>query len=154
MQVLQGGKNFSGGQKQRLTIARAVAQNPEILILDDSASALDYATDAALRKALKDLPMTCVIVSQRANSIMNADKIIVLDDGKAVGIGTHAELLRTCEVYHEICATQYSEEELAEQMRDVQLRGGQICDETLTPAFTNLNFKKFFAAEEKPEQQD
>lgn len=118
MQVLQGGKNFSGGQKQRLTIARAVAQSPEILILDDSASALDYATDAALRKALKDLPMTCVIVSQRANSIMNADKIIVMDDGKAVGMGTHAELLRTCEVYHEICATQYSEEELAEQMAE------------------------------------
>lgn len=152
MQVLQGGKNFSGGQKQRLTIARAVAQDPEILILDDSASALDYATDAALRKALKELPMTCVIVSQRANSIMNADKIIVLDDGKAVGIGTHAELLRICEVYHEICATQYSEEELAEQMRDEQLSDEQMCDESLTPAFTNLNFKKFFADQSKTDQ--
>ena len=115
--VLQGGKNFSGGQKQRLTIARAVAQDPEILILDDSSSALDYATDAALRHALKTLPMTCVIVSQRANSIMHADKIIVLDDGKAVGIGTHSELLKNCSVYYEICATQYSEEELAEQIR-------------------------------------
>ena len=115
--VLQGGKNFSGGQKQRLTIARAVAQDPEILILDDSSSALDYATDAALRHALKTLPMTCVIVSQRANSIMHADKIIVLDDGKAVGIGTHSELLKNCHVYYEICATQYSEEELAEQIR-------------------------------------
>lgn len=113
--VQEGGKNFSGGQKQRLTIARALAQNPEILILDDSSSALDYATDAALRKALRTLPTTCVIISQRANSIMHANKIIVLDDGKAVGIGTHAELLRDCEVYHEICATQYSEEELREQ---------------------------------------
>lgn len=113
--VQEGGKNFSGGQKQRLTIARALAQNPEILILDDSSSALDYATDAALRKALRALPTTCVIISQRANSIMHANKIIVLDDGKAVGIGTHAELLRTCDVYHEICATQYSEEELREQ---------------------------------------
>lgn len=115
-QVLQGGKNFSGGQKQRLTIARAVAQSPEILILDDSASALDYATDAALRHALKELPMTCVIVSQRANSIMHADKIIVMDDGRAVGIGTHTELLKSCAVYYEICATQYSKEELEEQM--------------------------------------
>lgn len=116
--VLQGGKNFSGGQKQRLTIARAVAQDPEILILDDSSSALDYATDAALRHALKQLPMTCVIVSQRANSIMHADKIIVLDDGRAVGIGTHSELLKNCHVYYEICATQYSEEELAEQVSE------------------------------------
>lgn len=116
--VLQGGKNFSGGQKQRLTIARAVAQDPEILILDDSSSALDYATDAALRHALRELPMTCVIVSQRANSIMHADKIIVLDDGRAAGIGTHAELLKNCPVYYDICATQYSEEELAEQMKE------------------------------------
>lgn len=113
--ILQGGKNLSGGQKQRLTIARAVAQSPEILILDDSSSALDYATDANLRKALKTLPMTCVIVSQRANSIRHADKIIVLDDGRAVGIGTHAQLLKTCEVYHEICLTQYTEQELLEQ---------------------------------------
>lgn len=114
--ILQGGKNFSGGQKQRLTIARAFAQSPEIVILDDSSSALDYATDAKLRKAIKELSgVTAVIVSQRANSIMHADKIIVLDDGRAVGIGTHAELLKSCEVYHEICATQYSEEELLEQ---------------------------------------
>lgn len=112
--VLQGGKNFSGGQKQRLTIARAIAQNPEILILDDSSSALDYATDAKLRKALGSLSMSCVIISQRANSILHADKIIVLDDGKAVGIGTHAELLKTCPVYREICLTQYSEEEIRE----------------------------------------
>ncbi len=117
-QILQGGKNFSGGQKQRLAIARAVAQNPEILILDDSSSALDYATDAKLREALKTLPMTCVIISQRANSIRHANKILVLDDGKAVGLGTHAELLRTCEIYREICLTQYTEQELEEQEKE------------------------------------
>ena len=117
--ILQGGKNFSGGQKQRLTIARAFAQSPEIVILDDSSSALDYATDAKLRHAIKELSgVTAVIVSQRANSIMHADKIIVLDDGKAVGTGTHAELLKSCEVYHEICATQYSEEELQQQEKE------------------------------------
>lgn len=124
--ILQGGKNLSGGQKQRLTIARAVAQTPEILILDDSSSALDYATDANLRKALKTLPMTCVIVSQRANSIRHADKIIVLDDGEAVGIGTHAQLLKTCEVYHEICLTQYTEEELLEQENEDGREGGAV----------------------------
>ncbi len=117
-EILQGGKNFSGGQKQRLAIARAVAQNPEILILDDSSSALDYATDAKLREALKTLPMTCVIISQRANSIRHANKILVLDDGKAVGLGTHAELLRTCEIYREICLTQYTEQELEEQEKE------------------------------------
>lgn len=116
--ILAGGKNFSGGQKQRLAIARALAKSPEILILDDSSSALDYATDAKLRKALKKLPMTVVIVSQRANSIRHADKILVLDDGAAVGIGTHAELLRDCEVYREICLTQYTEQELLEQERE------------------------------------
>ena len=114
--ILQGGKNLSGGQKQRLAIARAVAQSPEILILDDSSSALDYATDANLRRAIKQQTgMTTVIVSQRANSIRHADKIICLDDGRAAGIGTHAELLKTCAVYHEICLTQYTEAELLEQ---------------------------------------
>lgn len=113
--ILQGGKNFSGGQKQRLSIARAIARDPQILILDDSSSALDYATDAKLRKALKQLDMTCVIVSQRANSIRHADKIIVLDDGAAAGMGTHAQLLRECDVYREICLTQYTEQELKEQ---------------------------------------
>ncbi len=113
--ILQGGKNFSGGQKQRLSIARAIARDPQILILDDSSSALDYATDAKLRKALKQLDMTCVIVSQRANSIRHADKIIVLDDGEAAGMGTHAQLLRECDVYREICLTQYTEQELKEQ---------------------------------------
>ena len=108
--VEQGGKNFSGGQKQRLTIARALVRKPEILILDDSSSALDYATDAELRKAIRDLEFTTFIVSQRASSVMNADKIIVLDDGEAVGIGTHGELMRSCEVYREIYFSQYEAE--------------------------------------------
>ncbi|MBQ7390581.1 MAG: ABC transporter ATP-binding protein [Clostridia bacterium] len=109
--IEQGGKNLSGGQKQRLTIARALVRRPEILILDDSASALDYATDAALRSAIKDIDgnTTVFIVSQRASSIMHADKIIVLDDGSSVGIGTHEELLSSCPVYREIYATQFSE---------------------------------------------
>ena len=111
--IEQGGKNLSGGQKQRLTIARALVKRPEILILDDSASALDYATDAALRKALRELDgnTTVFIVSQRASSIMHADKIIVLDDGESVGIGTHDELMRSCPVYREIYSTQFSEVE-------------------------------------------
>lgn len=105
--VEQGGKNFSGGQKQRLTIARAVVRNPEILILDDSASALDYATDAALRHAIKGLETTTFIVSQRASSVRDADKIVVMDDGKMVGLGKHEALLETCEVYREIYNSQY-----------------------------------------------
>ena len=102
--VAQGGKNLSGGQKQRLTIARALVMQPEILILDDSASALDYATDAALRKSIKELDsdMTVFIVSQRTASVLHADKIIVLEDGEIAGVGTHAELLETCPVYKEI----------------------------------------------------
>lgn len=103
----QGGKNLSGGQRQRLTIARALVKKPEILILDDSASALDYATDAKLRQALKTLKDTTVfIVSQRTSSIMSADKIIVLDDGKVAGIGTHEQLLENCNVYSEIYYSQ------------------------------------------------
>lgn len=111
--VAQAGRNLSGGQRQRLTIARALVGKPEILILDDSASALDYATDAALRKALRELPgeTTVFIVSQRASSIQHADQIIVLDDGLMVGCGTHAELLRDCEVYQEIYYSQYSKTE-------------------------------------------
>ena len=105
--VEQGGKNFSGGQKQRLTIARALVRNPEILILDDSSSALDYATDAELRKQIKTLQTTTFIVSQRASSVMHADKIIVLDDGKAVGVGKHEQLMQNCEVYREIYFSQY-----------------------------------------------
>lgn len=112
--VLQGGKNFSGGQRQRLTIARALVGEPEILILDDSASALDFATDAKLRRAIaaQTRGMTVFIVSQRAASIKDADQILVLDDGRQVGLGTHRELLETCEVYHEICMSQFSEKEL------------------------------------------
>lgn len=113
--ISQGGKNLSGGQKQRLTIARAVVRQPEILILDDSASALDFATDASLRRAIHESTdgMTVFIVSQRASSIMDSDKIIVMDDGCVAGIGTHRDLLRDCEVYREICQSQLSEEELA-----------------------------------------
>ena len=107
--VMQGGKNFSGGQKQRLTIARALVRKPDILILDDSSSALDYATDAALRQQLRTLDTTTFIVAQRASSVRDADKIIVLDDGKAVGIGTHETLLKTCDVYREIYRSQYGE---------------------------------------------
>ncbi len=113
-EVEQGGRNFSGGQRQRLTIARALVGSPEIVILDDSASALDFATDAALRKALRQFTGTTVfIVSQRTSSIMHADKIIVLDDGHAVGIGTHSELLESCEVYREIYDSQFRKEDKA-----------------------------------------
>lgn len=111
--ISQNGKNLSGGQKQRFAIARALVRKPHILILDDSASALDFATDAKLRKAISEHTddMTVFIVSQRASSIMHADKIVVLDDGKMVGIGTHQELLESCEVYQEICYSQLTEEE-------------------------------------------
>lgn len=110
----QGGKNLSGGQKQRLTIARALVKKPEILIMDDSASALDFATDAALRKAIneKTSGMTVFIVSQRSTTIKNADKIIVLDDGKMVGYGKHDDLYENCEIYREICLSQLSKEEV------------------------------------------
>lgn len=113
--VEQGGKNFSGGQKQRLTIARALAGKPSILILDDSASALDFATDAALRKALREdtKGMTVVMVSQRASTIRYADRILVLDDGGMAGLGTHEELFENCPVYREICLSQLSAEEAA-----------------------------------------
>ena len=104
--VEQGGKNFSGGQRQRLTIARALVRKPEILILDDSFSALDYLTDAQLRKGLSTLQMTTIIVSQRTTSVQNADKILVLDEGKAVGQGTHESLLKECALYREIYESQ------------------------------------------------
>lgn len=112
--VSQNGKNLSGGQRQRLTIARALVRQPEILILDDSASALDYATDAKLRTALRELSgnTTTFIVSQRASTIRHADKILVLDDGEMAGIGTHEELMQGCEVYKEIYYSQYPEERL------------------------------------------
>lgn len=111
--ISQSGNNLSGGQKQRLTIARALIKNSPILILDDSASALDYATDANLRKAIKENTdsQTVIIISQRVNSVKDADRIAVMDDGEIVGIGTHTELIKTCKIYHEIC---YSQEQLGE----------------------------------------
>lgn len=108
--ITQGGHNLSGGQKQRLTIARAVVRNPELLILDDSASALDFATDAALRKAIATLPQTTIIVSQRVSAIMHADKILVLSHGELVGMGKHDELMKTCEIYQQIVTSQMSKE--------------------------------------------
>ena len=113
-EILQGGKNLSGGQKQRLTIARALVRKPQILILDDSSSALDFATDAALRKAIREKTehMTVLMISQRANTVKSADKIVVLDDGKIVGIGKHEELFQGCHVYREICLSQLNEEEV------------------------------------------
>ena len=111
-EIAQGGKNLSGGQRQRLTIARALVRRPSVLILDDSASALDFATDAALRQAIRQLPYhpTVFIVSQRAASLMHADKILVLDDGQIVGMGRHEELLQSCEVYAEIYTSQFRKE--------------------------------------------
>jgi len=110
----QNGKNLSGGQRQRLTIARALVRQPEILIMDDSASALDFATDARLRQAIREntADMTVLIVSQRASSLKAADQIIVMDDGKIAGCGTHEELMASCEVYREICLSQLSKEEV------------------------------------------
>lgn len=112
--ISQGGTNLSGGQRQRLTIARALVGNPEILILDDSSSALDFATDAALRRAIRKETgkMTVFLVSQRASSVRQADKILVLDDGELAGVGTHQQLFESCQVYREICLSQLSEEEV------------------------------------------
>lgn len=112
--ITQGGMNVSGGQKQRISIARAVCRKPEILIFDDSFSALDYKTDQALRQALKQkmAGITTLIVAQRVGTIMDADKIIVLDEGRIVGQGSHRELMETCAVYRKIAESQLSEEEL------------------------------------------
>ena len=119
--IAQEGANVSGGQKQRLAIARALARKPEVLIFDDSFSALDYQTDAALRRALaKELSgVTCLIVAQRIGTIRHADQIVVLDEGRAVGVGRHEELMRTCPVYRQIAMSQLSAEELGEQGRDL-----------------------------------
>jgi ATP-binding cassette, subfamily B, multidrug efflux pump len=113
--IAQGGNNVSGGQKQRLSIARALIGRPEIYIFDDSFSALDFKTDAKLRAALKEETKnsTVIIVAQRVSTVMDADRIIVLDEGQIVGIGTHKELLKSSEVYREIVSSQLSEEELA-----------------------------------------
>ena len=118
-----GGKNFSGGQRQRLTIARALVGNPLILIMDDSASALDFKTDAALRRAVKrrseegrangGLPLTTVIVSQRVSTVRGVDMICVLSHGAVAGLGTHDELFETCELYREICLSQFKHDESA-----------------------------------------
>ena len=112
--IARGGTNVSGGQKQRLAIARAIARDPEIYIFDDSFSALDYKTDAVLRKELKKYTKeaTSMIVAQRIGTIINADKIVVLNEGECVGIGTHKELLKSCEIYKEIALSQLSKEEL------------------------------------------
>lgn len=111
--ISQGGKNLSGGQKQRVSIARALVGKPDILILDDSTSALDYATDFRLRRALKDeyAETSVIMISQRTTSLMEADKIIVMEDGAPVGIGTHDELLESCEVYRDIYRSQMNEKE-------------------------------------------
>ena len=112
--MLQDGTNISGGQKQRISIARAIARDPEIYIFDDSFSALDYKTDSILRKELKKYTKnaTTLIVAQRIGTIMNADKILVLEDGRVVGMGKHKDLLKTCEVYKQIALSQLSSEEL------------------------------------------
>ena len=117
--IAQGGRNVSGGQKQRLSIARALAREAEILIFDDSFSALDYRTDAALRKGLNEQlkDTTKVIVAQRISTIRHADRILVLDEGRLAGSGTHEELLKTCPVYREIAMSQLSEAELKEGMK-------------------------------------
>jgi len=113
--IAQGGTNVSGGQRQRLAIARALVRKPEIFIFDDTFSALDFRTDARLRAALKNetAESTVIIVAQRVTTVMDADRIIVVDDGRVAGMGTHRELIRTCEVYREIVSSQLSEEELA-----------------------------------------
>ena len=116
LMIQAGGRNLSGGQRQRLTIARALVRQPDILILDDSASALDFATDARLRKAIrqKTAHMTVFLVSQRAATVKSADRIVVLEDGHMAGMGTHRELIKSCQVYREICLSQLSKEEVEE----------------------------------------
>lgn len=125
--ISQGGGNVSGGQKQRLSIARAIAKDPKIFIFDDSFSALDYKTDVTLRKALKEhtVNSTVIIVAQRISTILHADQIIVLDEGKVAGIGTHKELLKNCDVYYQIAASQLSEKELERDLNQDEQEGGR-----------------------------
>ena len=125
--ISQGGRNVSGGQKQRLSIARAIAKDPKIFIFDDSFSALDYKTDVTLRKALKEhtVNSTVIIVAQRISTILHADQIIVLDEGKVAGIGTHKELLKNCDVYYQIAASQLSEKELERDLNQDEQEGGR-----------------------------
>ena len=120
--IAQGGSNVSGGQKQRLSIARALAKDPDILVFDDSFSALDYKTDAALRKELaeKEKDKTILIVAQRISTIRHANQIIVLDDGAVVGVGTHEQLLNSCDVYREIASSQFSEEEMKKELKEAK----------------------------------
>ena len=128
--ISQGGSNVSGGQKQRLSIARAIAKHPEVYIFDDSFSALDFKTDVALRRALKKRTKdsTVLIVAQRISTILSAEQIIVLDDGRIAGIGTHRELLKNCEVYQQIAASQLSESELKAGMEDSLYSGKEVPD--------------------------
>ena len=119
--ISQGGSNVSGGQKQRLSIARAIAKHPKVYIFEDSFSALDYKTDVKLRNALKSKTedSTVIIVAQRISTILHAEQIIVLDDGKIAGIGTHKELLKNCDAYYQIASSQLSEKELEDDMKEV-----------------------------------
>ncbi|MGN1378496.1 MAG: ABC transporter ATP-binding protein, partial [Dorea sp.] len=119
--ISQGGSNVSGGQKQRLSIARAIAKHPDVYIFDDSFSALDYRTDATLRAALKEktADSTVMIVAQRISTILHAEQIIVLEDGQIVGKGTHKELLKNCDAYYQIASSQMSEQELENDMKEV-----------------------------------
>ena len=142
--VEAGGKNFSGGQRQRLTIARALVGSPQVLIMDDSASALDFKTDAALRHAIRErsmrgadeggLPLTTVIVSQRVSTVRDADMICVLDHGSVAGLGTHDELYATCQLYREICQSQLRREELEGQQGSAALAPTPAPASTLSPA--------------------
>lgn len=131
--IAQGGSNVSGGQKQRLSIARAIAKNPEIYIFDDSFSALDYKTDVALRRALKEetKDATVIIVAQRISTILHADQIIVLDEGRIAGIGTHKELLKNCEVYYQIASSQLSEQELKNAISDQEEKQQEVTSENV-----------------------
>jgi ATP-binding cassette subfamily B protein len=135
-EVAQGGTSVSGGQKQRLSIARALVKDPQVLIFDDSFSALDFKTDAALRKALKESASekTLIIVAQRINTIMDADQILVMEDGRIVGRGTHEELLRTCELYKEIAMSQLSEEELGKGWRKWRQDSSRPASPSTAPA--------------------